>query len=164
MSTARRELKHRVERLRSVPFIAECSFRELQRIDRLGAQIDIRAGKTLTHEGTVGRQCFVVFDGTAIAHRAGRPLGTITAGSVAGEMALLDHTTRNATVVATTPMRLLVLTDQEFAQLLDIAPSIQTALAGIAAERRTSPQLSARYTAQVPGTPLSACSLTGSNR
>jgi CRP/FNR family transcriptional regulator, cyclic AMP receptor protein len=89
-----------------------------------------------TREGAVGRQCFVVLECTAVALRERRRLGVIGAGSIAGEMALLDHTTRNATVVAGTPMQLLVLTDREFEQLRAVAPSIETALAGIAAERR----------------------------
>ena len=84
----------------------------------------------------IGRQCFVSFDGIAVAERDGRPIGEIGAGSIAGEMALLDHGTCNATVVATSPMRLLVLTPHEFDELRDIAPSIETALSHIAAERR----------------------------
>jgi CRP/FNR family transcriptional regulator, cyclic AMP receptor protein len=136
MSRDRRDLKRRIDALRRVPFIAECTFRELERVDRLGVQLGVGTGKTLTREGAVGRQCFVVLEGTAVALRETRRLGVIGAGSIAGEMALLDHTTRNATVVAGTPMQLLVLTDREFKQLRAVAPSIETALAGIAAERR----------------------------
>jgi CRP-like cAMP-binding protein len=51
-------------------------------------------------------------------------------------MALLDHTPRNATVVADTPMQLLVLSLREFEEMLGIAPSIETTLSRIADDRR----------------------------
>jgi CRP-like cAMP-binding protein len=136
MLTARRDLKHRVAALRRVPFIAGCSSRELERLDRLGTLVDVRAGKILTREGEVGRECFVVLDGTAVVHREGRPIGEIGPGSIVGELALLDNTLRNATVVATTAMRVLVLDVREFDQLLAAAPSIETAMGHIAAARR----------------------------
>jgi CRP-like cAMP-binding protein len=137
MLSTRKEVKHRVEELRHVPFLAGCTSRQLARIDRLGTPITVAPGRTLTREGQVGRECFVTLDGVAIAERAGQPVGAIGAGSIAGEIALLDHTRRTATVVARTPMQLLVLTYREFEALLEIAPGIEDQIGRIAAERRT---------------------------
>jgi CRP-like cAMP-binding protein len=136
VTARRRERKHRFERLRRIPFFANCTPRELARIDRLGMRIDVRPGRTLTREGDLGRECFVTLDGVAVAARAGQPIGTIGAGSIAGEMALLDHTRRNATVTALTRMELLVLSAREFVELLEIAPRAATAIQRIAYERR----------------------------
>ena len=136
MFTGRREMKCRLHTLRGISFLDGCTAGELARIDRLGTPISIRPGRTLTREGAVGRECFVTLEGVAIAERAGRRIGTIGAGEIAGEMALLDRTTRNATVVARTSMHLLVLSDRELDELLDIAPSIEATLARIADERR----------------------------
>jgi CRP-like cAMP-binding protein len=138
MITARRELKRRVQALRRIPFVGDCTSRELHRIDRLGSQLDIRAGSTLTQEGAVGNECFIVLNGAAIAEHAGRRLGAITEGSIVGEMALLDRTTRNATVVAATPMRLWVFNKGEFEQLLETSPKIQQRISRVAAERRVA--------------------------
>lgn len=147
MSAARRQMKDRVAQLRHIPFVAGCTFDELAEVDRLGAQIDVREGRTLIHEGDVGRECFVVLTGAALAERAGRALGAIAAGSIAGEMALLDHTVRTATVVAGTPMRLLVLTAREFVDLVRISPTIETNLRRIAIERWAALE-------SLPATPL----------
>jgi len=136
MVTARRQAKRRFERLRHIPFFANCSSRELARIDRLGTPIDVRPGRTLTSEGALGQECFVTLEGVAVVARAGQPIGTIGAGTIAGEMALLDHTTRNATVTALTPMELLVLSEREFEELLEIAPCTAAAIRRIACERR----------------------------
>jgi len=128
MFTARRETRRRIEALRRIPFLACCTPDELARVDQLGTPIQVQPGRTLIREGAVGRECFVSLDGVAVAERAGRPVGIVGAGSVIGEMALLDHTTRNATVVAATAMQLLVLSHREFDELLKIAPCVEAAL------------------------------------
>ena len=138
MFTTRRQLKHEVQALRGVPFFADCTRAELVQIDRLGTSIDVRPGQTLTREGERGRECFVTVSGVAIAERSGQTIGAIGAGSIAGEMALLDHTRRNATVVASTAMRLIVFSDREFREMLRIAPGVEASLARIADERRVS--------------------------
>ena len=92
MFTARRQLRHGVQALRRVPFFADCTFTELARIDRLGTPVDVRPGRTLTREGEEGHECFVTVNGIAIAERSGQTIGAIGAASIAGEMALLDHT------------------------------------------------------------------------
>ena len=90
----------------------------------------------MIREGDVGRDCFVALDGIATVERIGEPIAAITTGSIAGELALLDHAPRNATVVARTPMRLLVLTPSEFRRLLDTAPSLEPAVQRLAVYRR----------------------------
>jgi CRP-like cAMP-binding protein len=135
MMTARRELKRRIDALRRIPLLSGCSNAELAHIDKLGMEIDVAAGRALTHEGEAGLECFVVLDGIATAHRDGEQIGFVGPGSIAGEMALIYGMPRNATVVARTPMRLLVLSRLEFKELLDVAPCIRVSIAGVAAER-----------------------------
>jgi cAMP-dependent protein kinase regulator/CRP/FNR family cyclic AMP-dependent transcriptional regulator/cGMP-dependent protein kinase 2 len=117
---------------------ADCTFDELARVDRLGAPIYVPPGRVLTREGAAARECFVTLEGTAVAQRAGRLIGIIEAGSIAGEQALLDHTTRSATVVANSRMRLLVLDLREFAELLEAAPRVAAAVERIARGRRAN--------------------------
>ena len=90
----------------------------------------------MIREGDVGRDCFVALDGIATVERIGEPIAAITTGSIAGELALLDHAPRNAMVVATTPMRVLVLTPPEFREILNAAPRLGTAVRRLAADRR----------------------------
>jgi len=143
MSTTRRELKHAVEALRRIPFFSDCTFAELAQIDRLGTVLDVPSGRSLTREGDEGHECFVTVEGVATAERSGRIIGAIGTASIAGEMALLDHTRRNATVVTSTAMRLIVFSDREFMQMLRIAPRIEASLARIAEERRSPAGVSA---------------------
>jgi CRP-like cAMP-binding protein len=157
MLAARREMKRRVQALRSLPCLTGCSSAELAHIERLGTTIDIGPGRVLTREGGVGRECFLTLAGVAVAERGGQRIGVIGAGSIAGEMALLDHTARNATVVSATPMRLLVLNDREFRELLEAAPCVAGNLVRIAAQRRVASACPRdRTTGLEPATPTLA--------
>jgi cAMP-dependent protein kinase regulator len=154
MVTARQELKRRVDALRRIPLVAGCTRAELARVDRLGVQVDLSAGRVLTHEGDEGQECFVVVDGIASAQRGDLEIGLIGPGSIAGEMALLFGAPRFATVVARTPMRVLVLRADEFDALLDIAPSIRHNVDRIATDR--SAQASLVVTAPSVASPVPA--------
>ena len=136
MISAARESQRRIRALRAIPLLEGCTRKELARVDRLGAQLDLGPGVALTRQGDPGRECFLIERGVAVATRGDRRIGTIGAGSVVGELALLDRTPRRATVVTNTPTRVLVLTAAEFEQLLAIAPCIDARIGAIAAERR----------------------------
>ena len=137
MISARGEQRRRISELREIPLLAACTAKELARVDRLGTEVDLQPGRTLTREGAEGCEFFMVRDGVAMATRHARRIGAIGAGSVAGELALLDGTVRTATVVTATPMRVVVFTAKEFEELLTVAPCIEDGLRHIAAERRT---------------------------
>ncbi len=137
MISARGERKRRICGLRHIPLLAGCTAKQLTRVDGLGADVGVQPGRTLTREGAEAFEFFIVRAGAAVATRGARRVGMIGAGSVAGELALLDGTARTATVVAATPMRIVVFTAKEFDELLAVAPCIEQVLGHIAAERRT---------------------------
>jgi len=112
--------------LRGVPLFARCSKAELQRIAALADEVDFGEGKTLMREGTQGREVFVVVEGDLHVTREGKALGDLGAGDVVGEMSLVADVPRTATVTASTPVRLLVLTKRGFLELLTQLPSIAT--------------------------------------
>jgi CRP/FNR family cyclic AMP-dependent transcriptional regulator len=136
MISARGEQRRRLSELREFPLLGGCTAKELARVDRLGTEVDLQPGRTLTREGAEGGEFFMVRDGVAVVTRRAREVGAIGAGSVAGELALLDGTVRTATVVTATPMRVVVFTAKEFDELLNVAPCIENGLALIAAGRR----------------------------
>jgi CRP-like cAMP-binding protein len=151
MISATRESHRRIRALRDIPLLAGCTRKQLVRVDLLGTQVDLRPGTTLMREGEVGRECVLVQSGIAVATRGDRRIGTIGAGSVAGELALLDGTTRSATVLTHTPVRLVVLTVREFSQLLAVAPCIEARIEDIAAERRVRLDFPATVVTQCRG-------------
>jgi len=119
----RREVK--VELLRSVPLFSGCSQRELGRIAAIADEMRFPEGRTLIREGGIGREFFVVVDGTVEVRRRGRRVALEGGPSYFGEAALLTGKPRNASVTTTSPVQALVITDRAFHRLLKDSPAIQ---------------------------------------
>ena len=116
----------KVELLRNIPLFAACSTRELQRIAAIADELDIREGKILTRQGGPGREMFVLLDGTVKVERNGTQVNTLGPGDFLGEGALVLGKPRNATITATSPLRVLVISDANFKQLLTEDARIST--------------------------------------
>lgn len=113
-----------VDRLRHVPLLEACTAEELNRIATLVEKIEVPAGEVLTHEGAREAFFYIVATGTATVSREGHHLTTLGPGAFFGEVALLTHGPRTATVSADTAMRLLRLDERRFTALLGDAPSV----------------------------------------
>ena len=114
----------KIDLLKNVPLFAGCSKTELQRIASLADELDLGDGATLIREGERGREFIVIAEGTVKVTRNGKQLRDLGAGDFIGEIALVADVPRTATVTATSPVRLLVVTDREFRGLLEQMPSI----------------------------------------
>jgi CRP/FNR family transcriptional regulator, cyclic AMP receptor protein len=126
-----------IEHLQQVPLFSACSKRDLQLVARRAEDVRVAAGKVLVNEGETGHEFFVIIDGTARVTRRGKRVATLGPGSAFGELALLDKAPRNATVIAETPMELVVLGQREFSALIDEVPGFaHKLLAGLARRLR----------------------------
>ena len=122
--------------VRSIPLFASLSRRRRNDLARLADEVDVPAGYRLTDQGGYAREFFVVISGSAEVSRDGAPVGTVVAGDFFGEVGLLSpRWERTATVVATTPMRLLVFARNEFREFLATLPAIAAPIMRAAAER-----------------------------
>lgn len=108
-----------------VPLFANCSKSELQEIAAIADEIDIAEGKELTTEGSPGREFFVLIEGTASVAQDGDQINDLGPGDFFGEVALVKDTPRTATVTATSPVRALVVTRQNFKRLIERQPDIE---------------------------------------
>jgi CRP-like cAMP-binding protein len=126
-----------VQELRTLPTFTGCSDKELTLIDSAAAHVDVPAGRVLMREGQVGRESFVVLEGSARVTIDGAPVATAGQGDFIGEMALLDHKPRSATVTAETPMRLLVFDSRSFSSALQSTTFARIMLQGLSRRLRT---------------------------
>src|SRR6266852_6231709 len=99
----------KIERLKDVRIFEECSQRQLRCIARIARVVDAPAGTMLTRADEPGDEFFLILDGTASVDVATETRGPLRPGAVFGEMSLLDGGPRSATIVAETPVRLLVI-------------------------------------------------------
>jgi CRP/FNR family transcriptional regulator, cyclic AMP receptor protein len=114
----------KVDLLKSVPLFAGCSKKELEALAVIADEIDLREGATLTREGQPGREFFVLIEGEVEVTQEGEEIARLGAGDWFGEIALLTKASRTATVTASSPVRVLVVTDRAFRQVLETTPSI----------------------------------------
>jgi CRP-like cAMP-binding protein len=125
----------KIDLIRKVPLFARCSRAEVAEVAKIADEIDVPEGKQLTREGDRGREFFVLLAGSATVHRGGRKVNTLGPGDFFGEIALVSRSPRTATVTATSPSRLLVITDGRFRALLDHSPRIQIRILEALADR-----------------------------
>jgi CRP-like cAMP-binding protein len=133
-----RKTDKRVATLRTVPAFADCDDRQLAEVASLLDERERPEGTVLTLEGAPGRESFVLVEGRATVTLRGVVIGSIEAGQLIGEMALLNHQPRSATVVAATDVRLLVIGPQAFATLLDYRGVARHMASGLANRLRSA--------------------------
>ena len=86
-------------------------------------------------EGERGDLFFAVIEGTVDVQRAGNVLRTFGPGDFFGETALIAHAPRNASIRATTPVRLAVLPARDFRAAVGRFPAVYDTVLQAIAER-----------------------------
>jgi CRP/FNR family transcriptional regulator, cyclic AMP receptor protein len=108
---------------------------DCERIAGACQELHVDAGATLTAEGDFGYAMFAVLEGSADVSRKGEHIRTLGPGDVFGEIAVFFGGQRTATVVATTPMRLVMLFNGELARLDHDVPQLADELRRVIGER-----------------------------
>jgi CRP/FNR family transcriptional regulator, cyclic AMP receptor protein len=128
----------KMDHLASVPLFEGCSRKELQSIAKAGDEVTMTSGTVLVEQGQLGREAYVVLDGRLSVKRGGRKILAIGPGAVVGELALLDHGPRTATVVCESDCDLFVIDQRHFRGVLEHSPGIaMKLLATLAGNIRT---------------------------
>lgn len=123
-----------LDHLGSISLFSALSRKDLQRVAKASDEITVKAGHDLAKQGDTGREMFVLVSGEATVRRNGRKITTIGPGAAVGELSLLDHGPRTASVTCDTDCTVLVLSAREFTGLIDDVPGLaQKLLARLAA-------------------------------
>jgi CRP/FNR family transcriptional regulator, cyclic AMP receptor protein len=125
----------KLEALRHVPLFAGLDRKEITEVGRLSDEVDLKAGHVLMREGGRGEEFFLVLSGFVRVERGGTVVATLGSGEFFGEISLVDHGPRTATVTCDTDCRVLVLGHREFDSLLDRFPAVQGKVLRALAER-----------------------------
>jgi CRP-like cAMP-binding protein len=136
-------------RLAAIRFFADLPENELAAVASIASEEEIPPGQLLAEEGRVGYSLYAIESGTADVVINGETVGTIGAGDVVGEMAVLISPpdwseppevaiggSRTASVVATSPMRLIALFKRDVWALDRRAPILTQRLRAVLDERR----------------------------
>lgn len=128
-------MKAQLESLKNVPLFSACSKKELEKVARAVDEITMTEGSMVVDQGEMGREAYIILKGDVTIKRNNRKIATLSAGDVVGELSLLDHGPRTASVVCATDCTLLVIDQRRFIGVLDDVPSIAHKLMGALASR-----------------------------
>ena len=122
-------------RLQSIPLFSSLSKDQRRQLARLADEVDVEEGKHLVDEGDFAWEFFAIEDGTAEVRKGDQHIADLGPGDFLGEMGAIDHSQRRATVVASSPMTVMVLTDYDLRHVANQMPSVAEQLRAACQER-----------------------------
>ena len=119
-------------KLRDIPLFAKLSRKQRKFLALRADEVDVQSGTLVCRKGESANELYVIEQGTAKVVRDDQYLDELGPGDFFGEMGLMADTRRNATVTATSPVKVVVMTAQAFRQtareLPDVADKIRAAI------------------------------------
>jgi CRP/FNR family transcriptional regulator, cyclic AMP receptor protein len=122
-------------RVKAIPLFAGLNRKECRALAQRTDELELAEGKTLVREGDWPYEFFSIEEGTVEVRRGEQLLGELGAGDFFGEMGLMADTRRNATVTATTPVKVVVMTAQAFRQTARELPAVADKIRAAIEER-----------------------------
>lgn len=122
-----------VSRLNSFDFFAGLSSRDMAFIATNCKELTVPSGSVLIHQGQVGKDVYLLEEGSVRVFR-GQPelpqvLAVLDAPAIVGEMALLDkERIRTSSVMALTDLRLLSIPISSFLVFVGVYPTLKERL------------------------------------
>ena len=111
-------------RLRDVPIFRHLSKSELDRVAGWLQVFSIPEGDLVVREGASAQEFFLIEDGEAAVLEDGERVAMLGPGDFFGEIGLIETGRRTASVVATTPMDVIVMYRDEFEQMKKELPTV----------------------------------------
>jgi CRP-like cAMP-binding protein len=106
-------------RLRAIPLFSSLSDTEARKLATFATETSVAQDQILMKQGDYSTELIAIEEGTAEVIRDGQKIATVGPGDLIGEMGLLSRDLRTASVIATSPMRIIKLTHWEVARMSD---------------------------------------------
>jgi CRP/FNR family transcriptional regulator, cyclic AMP receptor protein len=123
-------------RLAAIPLFADLKPADLAAMAAAASEVEADEGATLATQGDFGHALFAIESGTVEVTADGERLATLGPGDVFGELAVIAAGRRMASVVATSPVRLIALFKRDVWALERQSPQAAERLRTLMAERR----------------------------
>ena len=123
------------KRLGELPLFEGLDEESLRTISKVAQEVSVQEGAELVREGDYSYNLTIIAEGQAEVVHDGEVVATLGPGDVFGEIGVLSKGMRNATVRATTPMRLITLTGWDLRRLRGRIPELEDRISKLAAER-----------------------------
>ena len=112
----------------AIPLFANLSHEDIAFVAGIAGELEIAQGENLAVEGDFGYALFIVDAGTADVTQDHERIGSVGPGDVVGEIATLHSGRRTASVVATSPMRVVAFLARDVWRIERELPDVGAAL------------------------------------
>jgi CRP-like cAMP-binding protein len=112
------------ERLKAIPLFQGLSKHQRQQVSTWADEVDLEPGKHLVDQGEFAHQFFVIEEGAADVIVDGDRVDGPGPGDFFGEIALLETERRTASVIATAPLRGIVMHARDFSSMEKTMPEV----------------------------------------
>jgi CRP/FNR family transcriptional regulator, cyclic AMP receptor protein len=123
------------KRLADMPLFEGLDEESLRTVSKAAQEVSVQEGAELVREGDYSYNLTVIDEGQAEVVNQGEVVATLGPGDVFGEIGVVRKGLRNATVRATTPMRLITLTGWDLRRLRNRIPELEQRVSALATER-----------------------------
>ena len=110
--------------LKSIPLFASLSKSERRQVASSTDEVELTEGEVLVNEGDFAYEFFIIEAGTAEVLRDGKHVAELGPGDFLGEIAAIEKTQRNASVVAASPMKVVVMTARDLRHIDHEMPGV----------------------------------------
>jgi CRP/FNR family cyclic AMP-dependent transcriptional regulator len=111
-------------RLSGIPLFASLSKGQRRRVAQCADEVDVPEGKQLVNEGRFAYEFFAIEEGTAEVRRGDEQVAQLGPGDFFGEIGVVEHVVRNATVEAKSRMTLIVMGSGDLRQIAREMPQV----------------------------------------
>ncbi|GAC1438942.1 MAG: hypothetical protein NVSMB51_15910 [Solirubrobacteraceae bacterium] len=122
--------------LKNIAAFAALTDEERHAVATWANEASISEGSIIVNEGEYSYTFFAIVDGSADVIRHGEKIATLGPGDFFGEVGLLEKEKRNATVKATSALRLITLTSWDLRRLEKEAPGAMDQIHKVLEQRR----------------------------
>ncbi len=108
---------------------------EVQQIAKTGTYVTVPENWALMGEGTAADKAYLLISGEVSVRRDGQEVATLGPGEIFGEMGIVNHKLRTATVISKTRLECLHFTREQIEKLEDEIPAFKKALTDTSSSR-----------------------------
>jgi CRP-like cAMP-binding protein len=112
------------KRLQAVALFADLPRKEREQVARWADEISVPAGQALLIQGTFPHEFYLILEGTVEVAKDGEHVADLGPGDFFGEIALVEHERRTATVITTSPVTAMVMHGRDFAEMRSELPHV----------------------------------------
>ena len=122
--------------LRRISLFSDADDDELKKLGAFAESVEFSERVEIIREGDVSRALLAIEEGTAEVTRGGEHVADLGPGDIFGEVGVLSDEPRNATVTATSRLKLIIMGQPDVQRLNETAPEIYARIEKLAEERR----------------------------